>query len=197
MVNHRTNRQQQAEETKSRLIDSALKIFSNKGYKASTTKDIAKEAGVTDGLIYHYFKSKEELIWAILERHTLIHHIQRMIAELRPDMGIEDTVGHYVRSLFRILEENNDLIVLIFGEAQRNTEIQTRLGMIVNHGARPLAGILARYVNQDPEDLHLAVRNLQFSVVQYYLIIYRSQRDIQDRDRYLQVTSRQFVQMLK
>jgi len=195
--NHRTNRQQQAEETKSRLIDSALKVFSSKGYTASTTKDIAKEARVTDGLIYHYFKSKEDLLWAILEKHTLVHQIQRMIAELRPDMGIEDTVGQYVRSLFQILEENNDLIVLIFGEAQRNAEILSRLSMIVNQGARPLAGILARYVNQKPEDLHLAVRNLQFSVVQYYLIIYRSQRDMQDRDRYLQVTSRQFVQILK
>ncbi|WP_400164338.1 TetR/AcrR family transcriptional regulator [Brevibacillus sp. TJ4] len=76
-------RQKQAEQTKANLIDSVLKMFSTKGFSASTTKDIAKQAGVTDGLIYHYFTSKQELLWAVLERHTLINQIQVMLSGLR------------------------------------------------------------------------------------------------------------------
>lgn len=197
MTQSRTNRQQQAEETRNRLIDSALKVFSRKGFTASTTKDIAKEAGVTDGLIYHYFTSKEDLLWEILERHTLIHQIQQIVDKRHENMGLEEMVEHYVRSLFGILEENNDLIVLIFGEAQRNSELRLRLSMIVNHGARPLSNMLSQHVDQETDALHLAVRNLQFCIVQYYLIIYRTEQDIQDREHYIRTTVRQFHKILK
>jgi len=196
-VSPRTNRQQQAEETRNRLIDSALRVFSTKGFAASTTKDIAKEAGVTDGLIYHYFSSKEDLIWAILERHTLIHQIQQMMARFQPEMDVEAIVSTYIRNLFEMLEQNNDLIVMIFGEAQRNEEIRARLSRIVNDGAKPLAAILARKVNLEEAELHHAVRNLQFAVLQYYLILYRSLQDTEDRDQYIQRTVRQFMRIMQ
>lgn len=197
MTQQRTIRQQQAEETRNRLIDSALKVFSRRGFTASTTKDIAKEAGVTDGLIYHYFKSKEDLMWEILEKHTLVHQIQQTLDKMNKDMELEVIVEHYVRSLFDILEENNDLIVLIFGEAQRNSKIRARLSMIVNYGSKPLATILKQQLNLDLDELLLAVRNLQFSIVQYYLIIYRSEKDMRDREYYIKATAHQFNKMLK
>lgn len=192
-----TSRQQQAEETKARLIDSALKVFSAKGFSASTTKDIAREAGVTDGLIYHYFKSKQDLIGAILDRHTLVRPIRGMISGLRDDMGLEEMASDYVHALFRLLEQNNDLIVMIFGEAQREPEIRARLAAIVSEGAKPLAAILARKENLDEAEMTHAVRNLQFAVVQYYLIFYRTHFDAEDRDRYLRETARQFVSIVK
>lgn len=190
-------RQKQAEQTKANLIDSALKVFSTKGFSASTTKDIAKQAGVTDGLIYHYFKSKQDLLSAVLERHTLIHQIHVMISGLRDDMDLEDVVNEYVRSLFQLLEENSDLIVMIFGEAQRDMAIRSRLAMIVNEGAKPLASILARREKRDEEEMRHAVRNLQFSVVQYYLIIYRCNNDLADRDHFMKETVRQFLRIVR
>ncbi|HZG85444.1 TetR/AcrR family transcriptional regulator [Paenibacillus sp.] len=197
MANGRTPRQQQAEETKNRLIDSALKVFSTKGFAASTTKDIAKEAGVTDGLIYHYFKSKQDLIWAILERHTLVHHIQGMLAGLKPEMSTTNIVQHYVRSLFQMLKQNNDLIVLIYGEAQRDPDIRDRLAGIVSGGAKPLAAALAGRSRLDEDALRHAVRNLQFAVVQYYLILYRTRPDEEELEHYLTATANQFVTIIE
>lgn len=46
---------------KQEMIDTAMKIFSKKGYEATTMTDIAKEMNVVSGLCYRYFKSKQEL----------------------------------------------------------------------------------------------------------------------------------------
>lgn len=46
---------------KQEIIDVAMKVFAEKGYEATTMKDIAKEAGVVAGLCYHYFQNKHEL----------------------------------------------------------------------------------------------------------------------------------------
>src|SRR5256886_5036709 len=51
------------QEDKRRLIlDAAVRVFASKGYHASRVGDIAEEAGVAHGLLYHYFRSKEELL---------------------------------------------------------------------------------------------------------------------------------------
>jgi TetR/AcrR family transcriptional regulator, transcriptional repressor for nem operon len=48
-------------ETKTKLLDAALKVVRAKGYSATRVEDICGEAGVTKGAFFHYFKSKEDL----------------------------------------------------------------------------------------------------------------------------------------
>ena len=52
---------EESEKTKRLLLDTALKVFSQKGYSATRLIDIAKEAGVTRGAIYWHFNNKAEL----------------------------------------------------------------------------------------------------------------------------------------
>jgi TetR/AcrR family transcriptional regulator, fatty acid metabolism regulator protein len=47
------------------LVDAALRVFARKGFHASRVGDIAEEAGVAHGLLYHYFRSKEEVLETI------------------------------------------------------------------------------------------------------------------------------------
>jgi TetR/AcrR family fatty acid metabolism transcriptional regulator len=49
------------------IIEAALKVFSTKGYAETRMADIAKEANLSYGLIYHYFENKEKLFDAIVE----------------------------------------------------------------------------------------------------------------------------------
>ncbi|WP_026672996.1 TetR/AcrR family transcriptional regulator [Alkalihalobacterium bogoriense] len=48
-----------------RIIDSAYKEFSTKGFNNTTIKDIAKDANITPGLVHYYFKNKEELLFSV------------------------------------------------------------------------------------------------------------------------------------
>ena len=51
-----------AEETRNRILDAALRLFSRKGFPETTMRDVAGEAGVATGAAYYYYRSKEELV---------------------------------------------------------------------------------------------------------------------------------------
>ncbi|NOR88079.1 MAG: TetR family transcriptional regulator [Bacteroidales bacterium] len=59
---------------KSHILEVSLEVFANKGYHQSAISQIAKEAGISKGLIYNYFENKEQLLMEVLEdgiRHLL------------------------------------------------------------------------------------------------------------------------------
>ena len=58
------------EDRREQIIDAAMHVFARKGYSNATNKDIAREAGITPGLIYYYFESKEALLYAIFEARS-------------------------------------------------------------------------------------------------------------------------------
>jgi AcrR family transcriptional regulator len=59
--------QQRSEETRTRIIDSAIKLFSGRGFNAASVDDICKEAGISKGAFYHHFESKQALFLALLD----------------------------------------------------------------------------------------------------------------------------------
>src|ERR1044071_1815276 len=52
------------------IMRAATKVFARSGYFNSKVADVAREAGVVDGTVYLYFKSKEEILRSIFERNT-------------------------------------------------------------------------------------------------------------------------------
>jgi TetR/AcrR family fatty acid metabolism transcriptional regulator len=64
-----TNREPSAVRAEKRaiLLDAAIQVFARNGYHGSRVSDIATEAGVAYGLVYHYFKNKEEILATIFE----------------------------------------------------------------------------------------------------------------------------------
>ncbi len=59
--------QQRSEETRSRILESAIKLFSARGFNAASVDDICKDAGISKGAFYHHFKSKQALFLALLD----------------------------------------------------------------------------------------------------------------------------------
>lgn len=55
-------REEKKQETAGRIIDVALRLFSEKGYEATTVAEITRAAGVAKGTFFNYFKTKEELL---------------------------------------------------------------------------------------------------------------------------------------
>ncbi len=58
--------QQRSEETRSRLLDAAVRKFAEAGYDGSSVDDICAEAGVSKGAFYHHFPSKQALFLALM-----------------------------------------------------------------------------------------------------------------------------------
>jgi AcrR family transcriptional regulator len=69
------------EDRREQILNAAITVFSTKGYSRTTNSDIAREAGITPGLIYYYFESKEDLLKAIAETRSPLRLLRSLPAE--------------------------------------------------------------------------------------------------------------------
>jgi AcrR family transcriptional regulator len=84
------------EDRREQILDAALRVFSRKGFTKATNKDIAHEAGITPGLIYYYFESKEALFNALIEARSPL----RLLASL-PEQAFELPPEAFIRQLLK------------------------------------------------------------------------------------------------
>src|SRR6266567_3881925 len=112
------------EDRREQIIDAAMQAFSQKGYARATNKDIAREAGITPGLIYHYFESKEALLQAIVEMRSPVRLIRSLPPEIF-DMPPEQLLRFVVQQLLSIIESEQfvDLIRVFLPEVIHNPAI--------------------------------------------------------------------------
>src|SRR5215208_8054505 len=68
------------------ILRAAIKVFAGKGYFNSKVSDIAGEAGIADGTVYLYFKSKDEILHSIFDRA-----MEEFIAEGRKELAAIDS----------------------------------------------------------------------------------------------------------
>src|SRR5207344_1586094 len=62
-------RQAGAEEKRRQILDAAVRVFARRGFHTSRVGDIAEEAGVAHGLLYHYFDSKDAVLQAVFQEN--------------------------------------------------------------------------------------------------------------------------------
>jgi len=68
MIKQRMSRKESQLQTRERLLDAALQVFSRRGYSAASVDEIAAEAGFSKGAVYSNFSSKEDLFLALIDR---------------------------------------------------------------------------------------------------------------------------------
>lgn len=109
----RTEEQWQAlrDESRERLLHSALHLFAQHGYAAATIRSIAREAGVSLGLVYNYFPGKEALLLAIFEQSMA--DVQASFAQAREAEG--DPLAAILQASTRIVRNNRDFWRLSYG----------------------------------------------------------------------------------
>jgi len=107
------------EEKRTAISEAAIKMFARKGYHGTRIADIAREASVSYGLVYHYFKSKEEIVTYLFQRKWdllvgVIDSIQR------EERGFERQVEAVTSFLIESYRVNPELIEALVMEITRN-----------------------------------------------------------------------------
>ena len=99
------------EDRREQIIDAAMRVFAQKGFTKATNKDIAREAGITPGLIYYYFERKDALLNAILETRTPL----QLVSSLSPEVLALPPELFFRMLLMRVLTimENENMVGLI------------------------------------------------------------------------------------
>ncbi|MEH7389685.1 TetR/AcrR family transcriptional regulator [Bacillus sp. JJ1503] len=75
-----------AEERRNEILDAADELFGQKGFDGTTTKDILDKVGIARGTLYYHFKSKEDLMDALIERYN--NHLLGVAKEISKDKRI-------------------------------------------------------------------------------------------------------------
>jgi AcrR family transcriptional regulator len=90
-----------AQQTRAAIVQAALALFRERGYDATTMRDIAARAGVSTGNAYYYFGSKEELVQ---EYYVLAHaeHLAASAAALAGESDLGARLGATVRALIEV-----------------------------------------------------------------------------------------------
>ncbi len=112
------------EDRREQIIDAAMRVFSQKGFTRATNKDVAHEAGITPGLIYYYFESKEALLKAILEERSPLPVVTSLPAQMLA-LPPEVFLCFLIQRVLGIVESEKfvQLLLVIFSEMTHNVNL--------------------------------------------------------------------------
>lgn len=94
-------------------MDAALKLFASNGYHNTSISIIAKEAGISKGLMYNYFKSKEALVTAIFDKG--MEELADLFDPNKDGILTQDEFDFFVERTFETLKNNQTYWKLYFG----------------------------------------------------------------------------------
>jgi len=101
--------------TKTRILNSAYELFVEKGYRGSSMRDIAENAGIKAGSVYNHFKTKEDIFEAVfIEKHPLFR-ILALLEEVHGETA-EELLTNAVNRLDTELQSEPGLLNLFFVE---------------------------------------------------------------------------------
>jgi AcrR family transcriptional regulator len=110
-------------ERRRQILDAAVRVFARKGYHGARVSDVAREAGVAYGLVYHYYGSKEALLDAIF-RETW----GAMLATIKSVEALDEPAAERVRKVSEIVlrtwKRDPDLVRVLVREVTRSSTVQ-------------------------------------------------------------------------
>ena len=79
-----------------KLLQTAAHLFRNKGFERTTVRDLAGAVGIQSGSIFHHFKSKDEILWAVMQE-TIRYNTALMRASLEEAGDVRERVLALIR----------------------------------------------------------------------------------------------------
>lgn len=101
------------EKSRNLIIQTALKLFAQKGYHGTSIADIAKEAGISKGLAYNYFKSKSDLIEVVLEQLGV--EVNKMFAGIESISDPYEKLRLFIEGTLDSIKNDEEFWSLYFG----------------------------------------------------------------------------------
>lgn len=130
------------EERRIAILESALAVFSERGYHSSSIDDIARDGGISKALIYEHFSSKQDLYAELLEQHAgvLFSALAEAISEAGTAGSARLAVG--VDAFYGFVEEHRVAWRMLFREAT-DPEVVMVLDRVLGQVTAVVAGLIA------------------------------------------------------
>jgi AcrR family transcriptional regulator len=182
-------------DTKEKILDAGLSLFSKKGYLGATTKEIAKKAGVAELTLFRHFSSKERLFEEAIKRRSFLPALKSLLPELK-DLAYPEALIEIANRYLERLSERRDLIRIMHSEIHlypaKVRDIQQKfVGEIVGTLALYFRGLQERHMLKefDPELGARAFLSMFFSYFTSQEFMSDTKHRFDDRDE----VTREFV----
>jgi AcrR family transcriptional regulator len=113
---------QTEEDTRTKILQAALQLFAKRGYEGTTTKDLAKSAGVAEGTLFRHFQSKKAILIEVATAGW-VDILTDLLTELS-EMGNYKAVSQVMRRRMLNMRQNSNLMRVCFIEAQYHPELR-------------------------------------------------------------------------
>jgi AcrR family transcriptional regulator len=128
------------------ILDAAVRVFARDGYHTSRVGDIAEEAGIAHGLLYHYFPSKEEVLATVFRENwgELLDRFRRVEAS---DEAADEKLRGIAKILLRTWRNDPALVTVMVREVARTPHLQGQVDEV-----REAFLVIQRVVEQGQAD---------------------------------------------
>ncbi|BDR59309.1 TetR/AcrR family transcriptional regulator [Xylocopilactobacillus apicola] len=178
--------------SKQKVLASAIKLFSTKGYDKTSTNEISQDADVSQAIIFKYFHSKAELLNSILSpviKQLIPTYADQFLNSLRETKlsadHVEEGIYYLISERFYFMYRNSEIIIILISQALTNEDVkaaalsslskkQDKLMRLMWHKYKDLTG------SKDKEAFQNFVSLIVTQVMSYFFLVTK----IAPNDRY-------------
>ena len=103
------------EKRRRQIVDAAVRLFIDKGFHKTTTREIARVSGLSIGSLYEYIQSKEDVLYLVCETiHAAVR--ERLEKNIQPQGNGRSRLEQAISEYFQVCDEMADMILLIYQE---------------------------------------------------------------------------------
>ncbi len=177
-----TMRQQQALARREQIIEAAVRLFAQYGFDGTSTRQIAREVSITEGLIFHYFPTKADLLTAVLETpHSFLGELSNILMQDR-EQPASLVLSRIANEWLRTLRREAAFTTFLLGTAQTNAQVGGILQALIQQGMSSLVMYLKGRVQQGELRLDLPLETCAHMFFSSLIIFFMTCRSLPDAE---------------
>ena len=162
----RNPKQTRSIDKKNRIIDAGYKLFARDGYYSTNTAMIAKEAGVSTGIVYGYFRDKRDILIEVLNVYVnkVFEPIFAMFDKIQAPIDFDFLLTHAVEAVVQMHKDNSEIHAALHSLTYSDEIVNKRFTELENDMTIRVADCLEKggYCTENlKEKVHLAMRCVQ------------------------------------
>jgi len=178
----RLTRRYQAEARREQIIEAAVRLFAQHGFDGTSTRQIAQAIHVTEGLIFHYFPTKTDLLAAVLEtHHVFLGALQSTLTNQR-DQPAALLLPQIAWEWLLTLRREAAITSVLLGTAQTNQQVNACLQNMIQQGITLMATYMRGRVEAGELRADLPLETSARLFFSSLIIFYVSYRTLDDGD---------------
>lgn len=141
------------------LIAAAVKVFKEKGFHETTVRDIGRAAGMTQGSIYNYVASKDDILYLVCDQ-IVTEYLQETQKALENSPDPERRVRSAVRAVCEVMYKHQDEILLIYQDSHL---LDSRSRRVIVARVEEFIVLFETILREAARDLKVPLRDPHFS----------------------------------